>query len=390
MQRLIDFIIGSITVKISGKTALDAVNRLKENGKKFSRFRCGDGCYYVNCNVFWADRVLAFLEETGAEYEVCRKSGLPFTAFKYKARLGLLVGAALAMLIVYSSTLVIWEVQIECNGEYDKEAVENALASLGVKSGKRIGEIDVYETELMFLVQNPSFSDMALNIQGTVAVVKLRIRTESPRQEEKDGFYNVVACESGVIQSVSAIRGVPVVKKGDTVEKGDMLISGTVEGRYGEIYLYHAYGSVKASVYRDFFVCIPLVGSEKQYTGESKTKTSYKILGKSFDMFISEFSPYESCDAETESCALSLWSIKLPIIKESVIYKEYTVEERVLSQTEAEEEAKAAFLAYLEREAEGDVLRTEYSCEYNEALNAMFFKGTAEIIAEIGTEVPAE
>lgn len=387
LYRLLNLIIGYITIELRGKNALNAINILKDEGYKFYSPRVGEGCYYISCSVFFADAIEERLKALEMDYSISKRRGASFIAFRYRARVGLLVGAVLAMLIVYGSTRILWDVRVDCNGEYDERAVYTALAKLGVESGRPISDIDVYRTELTFLVENPQFSDMALNIQGTVAAVKLRVRTESPRQEEKTGVYDVVAAEAGVIRGVSAIKGVPLVKRGDTVDEGDVLISGVMQGAYGEYYLHHACGSVTATVYREYLVVIPLEGNEKVYTGNSKTKTSYIVLGKRADMFFDELSPFEKADAETQTKAVSIFGLKTPIVKQSVTYKEYVLRPKSLSVEDATREANAAFEAYIEREIDGEVTDTQIECVYNEQLNAVVLNGTAEVITEIGVEV---
>lgn len=387
MYRLLDFIIGYVTVKLGGDGALGLVNLLKNEGMKFGSPRVGENCYYIKCSVFHADAIKARLDQLGADYEISEKRGVSFAAYRYRGRSGLLVGAFIAMLIVFGSTRVIWDVRVDCNGDYDESAVLSALSKLGVECGKPISAIDVYNTELTFLVQNPQFSDVALNIQGTVAAVRLRVRTESPRQEEKTGAFDVVAAEAGVIRGVSAIKGVPVVKRGDTVDKGDVLISGVMQGAYGEYYIHHACGSVTASVYREYTAVIPLKANQKVYTGKSKTKTSFVILGKRADLFISELSPYAKCDAETAVSPVTAFGLRLPIVKESVTYREYTVVPRELTEEEAELQAKASFEAFLEREIEGEIISSSFECRYDGELDAVVISGIAEVVTEIGVEV---
>lgn len=388
MFKIISFLTGYVTLRLYGSGALDALNTLKSEGFNIGSPSVTEDGYIISCSVFRADAVTARLMALSADFEVTGRHGISFFAYRYRARVGLLVGAALAMLIVFGSTRILWDVRIDCNGEYDAPAAERALASLGVKCGKPIGDIDVYNTELQFLVDNPQFSDIALNIQGTVAVVRLRVRSRPERPEEKTGAYDVVAAEPGIIRGISATEGVPVVKDGDTVDKGDVLISGIMQGAYGEYYIHHACGSVAATVYREFTAVIPLNSEKKIYTGKSETKTTFTVLGRQVRMFLSELSPFEKSDAETSTKPVTVFGLKTPIVKESVIYREYTVSPTRLSEEEAEREARAAFDAFLESEAGGEVTKTEVDCTYNEELDAVVISAVAEVIAEIGVETP--
>lgn len=388
MYKLLHFLFGYIKLELKGKNALEYINILYNEGYVFWGMSVWEEGYTISCSVKDADKLTARLSELGADYGVEAQKGLPFFAYLYRGRLGLLAGLFVAMLIVYASTCVLWDVRIECNGEFNEDQVLSELKELGVCDGAFIKSIDVYKAELGFLINNKGYSDIAINIQGTVAAVKLRLRVDAPRQEEKQGAYDVVASEAGIIHSVSAVKGAPTVKKGDTVAAGDLLISGTMQGAYGEYYVYHAYGSVKARVYREFSVIIPLETTEKVYTGREEEKVSYCVLGKSIDVFKSEFSEFEMADAETKVKKLTLLGAKLPVEKHSLVYREYEIKPQTITKEEAARRADNAFKAYIERELEGEVLNTQSECVYNEELNAVVLNGTVELIAEIGLETP--
>lgn len=388
MYKMLHFLTGYIRIRITGKNALLHINNLHGEEYRFWGMTVEENGYSLCCSVAVADKLIAYLEKTEGEYEVVEKKGLPFAVYRYRLRWGLILGMILAMVIVYMSSTVLWDIRLECNGDFNEEAVLSELKSVGVYNGASIKDINVTNTELSFLVRNPRFSDIAINVQGTVAAVKLRVRTESPRKEPKGNDpYDVVASEAGVISSVSAIMGSPVVIKGQTVDKGDLLIAGAMKGAYGEYYLRHAYGSVKARVYREFYITVPLVTEEKEYTGKTERKTAFYVLGKGIYTFFDELSNYESADVEVTKNELSILGAKLPVEKQTLTYKEYVLTQRILSQKEAEERAKNALSVYAS-EIDGEVINTDVECVYSAELNAVVLNATLEIITEIGKEVP--
>lgn len=390
MNKLLHFLLGYISIRLHGNGALRAVNLLNDQKYGFWGLRITDDGYSISCYVSDADSIIATLDTAAVEYSVVKRAGLPFAVYAYRKRLGLLVGAALAMSIVYASTCVFWDIRLECNGEYDSKQVLASLKELDLYQGANIKSLNVPRAELQFLVNNPHFSDIAINVQGTVAVVKLRVRTQGTRQEEKTGAYNVTAAESGIIHSVTAIKGVPTVKKGDTVAEGDTLITGVMQGAYGEYYIHHAHGSVTATVYREFTVIIPLKSTEKVYTGKTQQKTAYTVLGKRFNMFKTEYSSFAAADVETTVSSVSIMGASLPITKERLTYKEYVIKPVELTKDKAESQAIAAFDAFIKRELNGEVTNQRYECVYSEELDAVVLNGTVELITEIGVETPMQ
>ena len=79
------------------------------------------------------------------------------------------------------------------------------------------------------------------------------IRTEKETFRAKiineNEYCNIVAKQRGVITKITADTGTAVVKVGDIVEKGDILIGGYMQGKYTSARYVHAKGKVKAKVW---------------------------------------------------------------------------------------------------------------------------------------------
>ena len=388
MYRIIRWFTGAIELELEGEGVLDAIKSLSEEGYGFGNFVPTENGYGTVCSVFGADKLIAKLEDRRITVRVTKKRGLPFTAIGFLYRPGLFAGLICALLIIFGSTRLIWDVRPQCDEPFDSEAVTAQLRGLGVYTGARLYEIDVYEAEQKFLIENSEYSDIAINIQGTVATVKLRKRTNIPHKESADTPCNIVASEAGIIQKITATKGEPAVTKGNTVAKGDLLISGEVTGKHGAVYLYPAEGSVTAMVYREYTVIIPLETTEKHYTGNVETKTLYSVLGKDFPLFKNEETSFEYADVDTSTESLLILGQKLPALKETLTYREYKLRPVTITEEEAKKKAVSAFDAYLEREIDGEVLKKSSRCCYNRELNAMVLSGIAEVAAEIGETVP--
>lgn len=382
MNRVLHSLGGYVCIHISG---IDAVNELNAQGRRFWDLTPEEGGFSLCCSLFDADGIKEALDEMKAEYSIEHFRGFPRLLRFFKNRLGLLLGLFAAMAIVFMSGNVLWDVRINCNGEYDEAAVLQSLEELGVAVGVPIKGINIYRSELQFLVNNREFSDIAINLEGTVASVELRLRREAERHPSLLGYYDVVAKESGVIKSITARHGVPAVKAGDTVEKGDVLISGLMVGKFGENYLYHAEGSITAVVGREFFVAIPLESTRKEYTGRTESRLCYNILGKEFPLYRKEDSGFESTEIHTETKAVTLFGLKTPIKKQSLLYKEYEIVAERISESEAKRRAEKALAAYIEREG-GTVIDLQSQCQYNKETGFVELSAVITLETEIGID----
>lgn len=95
---------------------------------------------------------------------------------------------------------------------------------------------------------------------------------------------DIVAEKDGMITSIITRKGVPLVKPGDFVKAGDMLVSGTVEVKNdaGEIINYHQQISdadITAETTISYMEEVPSAYFEKQYTDAQKN-LFYIKLGK--------------------------------------------------------------------------------------------------------------
>ncbi len=385
MNGILHRIGGYLCIRISGEGALDAVNALNAAGKRFWALCPEEDGFSLRCSLFDADGIKQLLDGMGAKYGMERFRGLPRLLRPFKKRPGLFVGMLLAMLICYAAGNVVWDVRINCNGEYNEAAVRQALSELGVSVGVPVKSINIYRSELQFLVNNNDFSDIAVNIEGTVASVELRLKREAPRHPPLLGYCDIVAKEAGVIKSITARHGVPAVKAGDTVEAGQLLISGLMVGKFGENYLYHAEGSITATVQREFFVAIDLESSRKEYTGREKSFVAYEILGKEFKMYREGDSGFEKAEIYTETVPITLFGMKTPVQKYKVTYKEYKIVEESISEAEAERRAYAALKAYIERET-GKATDVQAVCTHNEETGFTELSAIITVETEIGVE----
>lgn len=384
MYRIIYWLSGYLCISLKGDGALKAVNALHGEGLSPGKLTPTEEGYSFTCTVFNADTVLKRLEELGIEHNIVKKCGAPFLLRSYLQRTGLWVGLVLALFIMYGSTRLVWDVRVECADPIDEAAALDALSDLGVYSGARINDIDVYKAELSFLMNNSQYSKAVINMQGSVACVQLKLRDKAQHREENTLPCNIVATEPGLIYSMVATKGKPTVQKGDTVAKGDILIAGNVTGVHGEEYLYSAAGSVKAMVYREYTVIIPLKTTEKYYTGKKETKTTYTVLGECIPLFKDEKTSFKYATATAQKNKTRIFGLRLPVVKETVTYEEYLPTSVTITETAAKEKALSAFDKYLEREAHGEVIEKETDIKYSEELEAVILTGTASVITEIG------
>ena len=106
---------------------------------------------------------------------------------------------------------------------------------------------------------------MSINLYGTRLEVVVREAVESPEIMDDEGFYDVSSEADGIITQVEPLAGEAAVQEGDTVARGEVLISGLISiqpPQYSDqpvrYYPVHARGRVYARTWRTFEAAIPL------------------------------------------------------------------------------------------------------------------------------------
>ncbi|MEG2118099.1 MAG: sporulation protein YqfD [Clostridia bacterium] len=314
--------------------------------------------------------------------------GLPFLSYNYRKRYGIIVGAIAAMAITFLSMFFVWEINITGNTALPEEQIFSVLRENGIYIGAYIPSIKCGRAATEIILDLPDLSSVSVVIKGTYITIDVIDRRRPIKGTEISGFGNIVAKRDGIIVSIEATSGKPVVKSGDAVCKGDLLISGAYKGFTEMLLMTRAKGAVYAKVYKKFFCSIPLNYEFKSYTGKIDKKSSLSILGSDINLFLGRVVSFESFDAEIVTERINLFGfIKTPIKKETIILKEYVKAKMKISEEYALTKAIAMFNSWCEEEAEGDISERNYTYRYDSESNSILLSGETTVLSDIGTEV---
>lgn len=338
-------------------------------------------------SVFSAGQIVDTAEKMGYDVDVVQRYGLPFVFEKYKKRYGIMIGAVIAWAILFLTSLTVWEVRVAERSGEDPQKICALLEQCDLKMGTFLPTLNVRAVENQFLLNNPEYSFLAVNIYGTVANVEIRRASEKDDVEDKSKLCDVVAVKEGTVVSVEAYGGSPVVKKGDRVCEGDMLISSYMEGSFGVVRYVHAYGKVLAAVNYEYTVDVPLEYVDMELTGREASKMSFRLLGFEARLFGDENSPYQKCNVISSEERLEIFGIKFPVeIEKSVYYETKAVKKRQ-SEKEAEIKALKDYESYKAREIKGEIISESYECVFDEEQGVVRLIGVLSVVEDIGEKI---
>ena len=141
---------------------------------------------------------------------------------------GLLLGITLSLTLCILSSAFVWHVRIVDGDGIDIEGLLSDLEEAGLSVGERWSDIDRSGTEARLLAISDDVGWISLERRGLIARVKARPKI-SVSEDTEPLYSNVVADRDCVIEQISVRQGVACVVSGQTVSKGQILISGVRE-----------------------------------------------------------------------------------------------------------------------------------------------------------------
>ncbi len=218
------------------------------------------------------------------EYTASHLLGLRGFIMRRKHSFGIFAGAAIGMLLIFLSSLVVWDVRVEgSEGGYESEIVEE-LRDAGFSVGTFWNKVDKSVIEARVLSSSDIVGWININRRGTVAYVSVIDKTVYEEQLPKRGYANIVAERDGVIEEISVRQGYALVTAGETVRKGQILISGVPPvGVTGDIC--YADGTVIARYSGQITVEIPRSESVKVLQEKKMLTFSLNFFGKNINIF---------------------------------------------------------------------------------------------------------
>ncbi len=152
---------------------------------------------------------------------------------KYKKTVIFSFAFSLILALILSG--LIWDIRVEGNDKIPSSKIVYQLSKCGFDIGDWWMLTDRSKVEAEMLMKMDKLSWININKRGTVAYVKVIERDEDDTNinENPNGYSNIVASTDCVIEEITLVSGYAVVKPGDTVKKGDLLISGIVPSESG-------------------------------------------------------------------------------------------------------------------------------------------------------------
>lgn len=332
---LLKYILGYVRITVEGYYIERFINICTSNKILIWNLKREKGVkLYLNIGIEDFYRAVKVAKKLKCKIKIEKKRGIPFILNKYRKRKVFIISLIIIMMLLYLSSNYIWNIEIQIEDNLELTNISKDIQEAGLKIGVLKKQIDTQEIVNKIRLKRNDISWIGISIKGTNAIVKAVKSKEMPQIIDEKDYCNIVAKKGGVITKIIAQNGTAKVKVGDKVEQGQILIQGTMEGKYTGTRYVHGLGNVEAVVQYTKTEKFPLEEEQKSKTGNKETK--YKIKFNNFQInFYKTLSKFKIYDTIEEEKKVRIFSdLYLPISVTKItneelekISKKYTIEE---------------------------------------------------------------
>lgn len=332
MSSLRNDIFGSVEIRFPRVKQLRITNLLLKNHVEFFGYSVAEWECRLSVPYSEYKRVSVLLERESVHFSKPR--GLWFSV-RRRMRPGIAVGFLLAFFLLFFARMFVWDVRVADGCGMDDDIVIETLRENGFAVGSFLPRTDVDAVENAVMTVSDEIGWISINMHGMIAVVEVIPSREIPEAAGKETPQNLVAAWDALLTEIAVENGRTVVKWGQVVKKGELLVSGVVTGA-NETRFVAATGKVYGRVERDFTVEIPLTVTQKSAMQQKNQKITINFFGYDINIYRNTGNLPSKYDTiyKTEQIALP-GGLSLPIFVKREVAVTYEETALALSESEA-------------------------------------------------------
>jgi|GEM_PF-5812794 len=298
------FITGYVKINVKGLSIESFLNSLARYGiriadlKRLSRTKAR--LVLSRSDYIKAQRLI---KSGSIECEVFARRGIPYIVKTLLSRPALAAGIMLMLALVYLSGDFVASVRFI--GDFDAatlKSLQNTVENLGIYRGAYMRGWDFDEKEELILRAVPNLIFVSMSRAGMDVTIEAIQASIGPEPEFRYEPCNIVSDKDCKLYKISVLSGTPVVREGDVVSRGDLLVSGVVEVANRSPLTVRAIADIRASVWYSFVETGKTYDIVKNPTGRSRDVHTLVFGGKT--LFQGKFPDYGHYDESKRTVEL--------------------------------------------------------------------------------------
>ena len=335
LKILLNYILGYVNIKVEGFFIERFINIcISKKILLWNIKRKKSTIMYANIGINDYKKIKPIAKKTKSRISIQNKKGLPFVVHKYRKRkifVGLL---AIIFIALFVMSKFIWNIEIKGNNQISKAEILEELNKQGLKIGAYKGKINSNSIINRVRLDRDDIAWMGIDLEGTNAIVEIKETSKAPEIINENEYCNIVSNKEGMITKINVQNGTAVVKEGDIVKKGDILVQGYLEGKYTGIRYVHAKADIEAKIWYSKKEKVFLKQQIQVSTGATEQKYTLNINNFKINFYktLSKFENYDTINENKKLMIFSNFYLPIEIIKKTNY--EYVNEEKIYTEEE--------------------------------------------------------
>lgn len=331
---------GYLLVRLQGFSPERFLNLCMANQIEVWELRNIEGFYQFYMTLDGYRKIRPLVRKAHVRLKILGRFGLPFFLYRNRRRKFYGAGIAAFFVILFVMSQFIWNITLEGNYRFTDDTLLHYLDSQDIRYGILKSKIDCDSLEEAIRSQYPEIIWVSARVSGTRLMIKVKeneVMASIPIKDEEP--RDLVADKDGVITSMIVRKGKAQVAVGDTVEKGQVLVSGTIpiyndaEELVNCQYV-RADADIRVKTKVTYSEQIPHLTTERVDTGRSRHGIRFRLFSRSLTLLLpaSGDLPWEFVQESRQ--AVVLGDFFLPVWIDHIVGKEYGLYERFLTNGE--------------------------------------------------------
>lgn len=271
---------GTITIEIQSHMPEKFINLLWKNNiniKNIRKITITTMTMDINLSDFKVIEAIA--HKTKTKIKITGRKGFTFFMIKMRRRIALAGGVFIFAFMLYYLSTFVWEIHIVTDHNLAPYDIRQQLKSFGIVPGIKKSKVNVYQLQETLMRNNDNLMYLKARIEGARLLIDAIEKIEPPSIVNENTPCNLVANKDGQIVWVYTTAGSAVVKTGDIVKAGQVIVKGE-QGKEGSTYPVHAKGDVIARTFYEESKEVPVKGVKRERTGNKIENLYIEVLGK--------------------------------------------------------------------------------------------------------------
>ncbi|GKX30095.1 sporulation protein YqfD [Vallitalea longa] len=382
------YIRGYVIINVSGFSPERFINLCANRGIYIWNIKSVNNGFNLCISAKGFKLIRPLVKKTGCKVRITKKIGLPFRFLIFRKRKIFLFGMIICMAIVFLLSLFIWKIDIEGNSMYTDEHLIRFLNSQSHFVGMWKKDVKCSELEKILLKNYNYINWVTCEMSGTKLHIQIEEGKNNIEIEDISKPCDILSSKKGVVVSIVTRTGTPAVVKGDVVEEGDVLVSGTLEIKELEeiraIEFTHADADIYLKTIYNYHDQVNFKYVNKLYTNNKKKDNAIKID----DFKINLIKPrirYRNYDKITTSEEICLFdNFYLPISIDKTSYEEYKIIEETYTNEEALKIINENITRYLQKLEDSNKQIVSKEININDTKDEIIADGIIVVVEKIG------